>query len=67
VIAVSALLVVVAATLLARGVVVGSIEYLYSSVVASAVSTLALIVGVARPVPLDDDVDAPDRGQMWRP
>jgi uncharacterized membrane protein (UPF0136 family) len=62
VIAVSALLVVVAATLLARGVTAGSIEYLYSSVVASAVSALALIVAVRRPVPFDDDFDAPVRG-----
>jgi hypothetical protein len=59
VIAVSALIVVVAATLLARGVAAGSIEYLYSSIVASAVSALALIVAVRRPVPLDDDFDAP--------
>jgi hypothetical protein len=58
VIAVSALLVVVAATLLARGVVAESVEYLYSSIVASAVSALALIVAVRRPVPLDDDFDA---------
>ena len=58
-IAVSALLVVVAATLLARGAMAGSVEYLYSSIVASAVSALALIVAVRRPVPLDDDFDAP--------
>jgi hypothetical protein len=62
VIAVSALLVMVAATLLVRGVVAGSIEYLYSSIVASAVSALALIVAVRRPVLLDDDFDVPVRG-----
>jgi len=66
VIAVSALLVVLAAALLARGVAAGSTEYLYASIVASTVSVLALIVAVRRPVPFDDDFDAP-RSSAPRP
>jgi hypothetical protein len=61
VIVVSVLLVVAAAALLARGMAVGLSEYLYASIVASAVAALALIVAVRRPLPLDEDFDVPVR------
>jgi hypothetical protein len=61
VIVVSVVLVVGAAALLARGVAAGLSEFLYASIVASAVAALALMVAVRRPVPLDDEFDAPVR------
>jgi hypothetical protein len=58
VIAVSALLVALAAVLLVMGLVGGSGQHLYESIATSAIAALALLAGVRRRFTgLDDDFD----------